>query len=223
MKEKNTFLLELRCAFCPPGLTHKQQTNRYNTFFSGIKKFLSLHKKMLELYNVDVYLLDNTISSIECLPNNIYELLKNNNIKTVFTNKNDLGYTNKGVGEIEGLIYMSNEIKKYDWFIHFEPRQQILSTNFLKSFFSNPRILFTYNNSLTAPRHFNTGLYVTKSKYIIAFIKQFNKNRINEMITKSESLEYTLHNFYNETKIPYNVLEKMDLIWIDAENTLYHY
>jgi len=44
---ENTFLLELRCAFCPPNITDSEQENRFSTFSSGIGKFISIHGRYL--------------------------------------------------------------------------------------------------------------------------------------------------------------------------------
>ena len=118
-------------------------------------------------------------------------------------------------------MFCKDLIKKYDYFIHFEPRQLLISNQFIDSFLENPRNLFTYggnfnNKDSNSLKHFNTGLFCIKTQYLINFIKSISLNNFND------SIEYSIFNYFINNNIEIYILEKLDLFWFPTnKNKLY--
>lgn len=175
---------------------------RLKQYKQGIDKLVELNKN----YKLDIYIADNgdnfndKIKIPEC-------------IKVIKNNPNKLGRFNKGSGIIEIWNNNIEILKQYDYIIHFEPRQLLIDNSFIDNFMINPRSLFTYSKNPNAKRHFNTGLFICKSMDLINFITVVTP----EILFKNSlSIEYILHDFYNNFKINYSVLDKMNLIWYDT-------
>ena len=211
-----TTICELRLAFEPPYIEKKDLVVRYEQHYNGIKKVLEYDFKSK---NCELYLLENTLSSLNQIPENILDLLEKNHVEIILSEKNKYGVANKGAGDIENLKPMVDRLKKYEWFIHFEPRQLLLSFQFFENFFQNPRNLFTLNKNPNAPPHFNTGLYACRTDNIINFANFFDEKRIQQMVTNHISIEYVLYNFFQKNQIQYSTLDKMDLLWFDSAGT----
>jgi mannose-1-phosphate guanylyltransferase len=112
-------------------------------------------------------------------------------------------------------MWINNEeiLSKYDYIIHFEPRQLLIDNYFIDNFIKNPRALFTYNHHPCNQKHFNTGLFACKSNELLEFINKYSPELL---VTRSLGLEHALYQFYETNKIQYDTLDKMSLIWYDT-------
>jgi hypothetical protein len=110
----------------------------------------------------------------------------------------------------EPMIGFDNIIEKYDFLIHFEPRQLLQNFNFIEYFLKNQENLFTYGSGAN---HFNTGLLCIRCCLLIDYIKNVD---IHTMVNKYISIEYDIYNFFINNKIPYTIRDKMELIWFDT-------
>ena len=175
---------------------------RLKQYKQGLDKLVALNKN----YNLDIYIADNgdnfddKIEIPEC-------------IKVIKNNPNKFGGFNKGAGLLEVWRKNIGILEKYDYIIHFEPRQLLIDNYFIDNFMENIRTLFTYNLNPNAPRHFNTGLFACKSKELLTFIDSVSPELL---VTCNSSIEYILYNFFYKNNIKYDVLDKMSLIWFDA-------
>lgn len=224
MGNDKKYIMQLRCAFYPPYMGREQLGDRIMQFVCGIDKFFEHHHSLLKEHNVKVYFFDSTFDDPNLIPKTIAEAFEENNVDIVLRPAlNHFGAKNKGAGEVGSIIEMKDTISEYEWFLHFEPRQQIQSSYFLESFFKNPRTLFTVNQVNRFPPHFNTGLYATKTDNVMKFVEPFNEARFHRMILANESLEYTMYNFYKNNNIEFELEEKMDLVWIDPNGKTYRW
>ena len=188
------------------------EDNRLTQYINGIEKFLQLNKKYIDDNILDVYITDNTIPEGKKLDKSLLDTIPEN-VKIITCLNNNYGCFNKGAGDIEQWRYCSNLISEYDYFIHFEPRQLLIDNYFIDNFIKNPRTLFTYNSNPNAPRHFNTGLFICKSKELLGFISHCSPEFL---VNFNVSIEHILYNFFDNNNINYDVLDKMNLIWFDA-------
>lgn len=185
------------------------QEERITQYIKGINKFIKLNKKFIEDKIIDVYLADNTIENKTKMPLELLNIIPDN-IKIITSLNNNYGCYNKGAGVIEQWLYYKNLIKKYDYLIHFEPRQLLINNNFINNFINNPRSLFTYNCNKQVREHFNTGLFTCKSCELIHFIEE---NKPDYLVKHNLSIEYVLYDFFKKYNFTYNILDKMNLIW----------
>ena len=140
------------------------------------------------------------------LPKIILDVIPQN-VKIITCLNNNFGSINKGAGDIEQWAYNEDFIKQFDWFIHFEPRQILLSFQFIESFLNNPRNLFTINSNI---KHFNTGMFCIKSKLLLEYIHSVD---LQQMTSQFISIEDNIYNFFITNNIEYDALEKMDVIY----------
>ena len=111
-------------------------------------------------------------------------------------------------------MYNKELIKKYDYVIHFEPRQLLKSNQFIESFLENPRNLFTVGIKDQA---FNTGLFCIKTSHLLYYIQMTN---LFQMINEYISIEYDLYKYFIKFNIKYDTLEKMDLLWFESKTNI---
>ena len=175
---------------------------RIEQYQKGIDKLIELNSK----YNFDIYLADNGLDFGD-------KITINNKIKIISDNPNNYGKYNKGAGLIEVWINNEEILSKYDYIIHFEPRQLLIDNYFIDNFIKNPRALFTYNHHPCNQKHFNTGLFACKSNELLEFINKYSPELL---VTRSLGLEHALYQFYETNKIQYDTLDKMSLIWYDT-------
>ena len=188
------------------------QNERIQQYVNGLLAFFK-YKDLLDKYDIDVYITDNTIDNINNIPIQILNVLPKNVKFSVFNN-NIYGCYNKGAGLIQTWLYNKELISQYDWFIHFEPRQLLKSFYFIENFLKNPRNLFTINVNV---KHFNTGLFCLESKHLMNYCNHIN---LIHMINNYISIEDDLYNYINNNDIKYDILDKMDLIWFDTATKL---
>ena len=156
---------------------------RIEQYQKGIDKLIELNSK----YNFDIYLADNGLDFGD-------KITINNKIKIISDNPNNYGKYNKGAGLIETWINNEEILSKYDYIIHFEPRQLLIDNYFIDNFIKNPRALFTYNHHPCNQKHFNTGLFACKSNELLEFINKYSPELL---VTRSLGLEHALYYFYN--------------------------
>jgi len=192
----------------PSNRMSNKGTERINQYINGLSKFFE-YFDLLKTFNVDVYIFDNSIDKNEKLPQEILNIIPDGVI-ILNDNVNNYGCKNKGASLIETWIYLENIIEKYDFLIHFEPRQLLQNFNFIGYFLENQENLFTYG---TGANHFNTGLFCIRCSILIDYIKNVD---ILLMINRCVSIECDIYNYFIHKGLLYNVREKMELIWYDT-------
>ena len=205
---KNKILCIMPICLYPSNNMSNKGTERINQYINGLNKFFE-YIELLKKFNVDVYIFDNSIDKNEKLPQELIDIIPDN-VTILNDNVNNYGCKNKGAGLIESWVYLKNIIEKYDFLIHFEPRQLLINFNFIEYFFENQENLFAYG---AGTNHFNTGLLCIRCGLLIDYIKNVD---IQMMVEKYVSIEYDIYNFFINNKIPYNIRDKMELIWYDT-------
>jgi hypothetical protein len=205
----------LPVCFNPSNRDSSNGDDRVTQYINGLNEFFKYSDVLLK-YNVDVVLFDNTIEHIDQMPSVILDILPKNVVVSVAL-VNDFGCVNKGAGLIETWLCNKNVISKYDWLIHFEPRQLLKSFDFINSFLISPRNLFTLN---TNARHFNMGLFCIDTSCMLDYIQQVDLQR---MTNNFISIEDDLYAYFKNKHISFSVLDKMDLLWFPKNHTaVYH-
>jgi len=210
---KIIFLLNI-CCF-PENTSSFNNKIRIQQYIDGLNTVFQ-YNNIIKKHDIDVYITDNTIKNGETLPREILNIIPSN-LQLSLCLKNKLGKKNKGAGLIDTWKYNEDLIKKYDWIIHFEPRQLLQSFQFVESFLKEPRNLFTININV---EHFNTGLFCISKENLINYI---NNCDLNKMVNNSISIEDDLYKYFQDNKINYDTLEKMDLLWFAGDNNIYHW
>lgn len=180
---------------------------RYKQYFEGIQKIyqFNIDKKF------DIYIADN--SDFFDKETELKEYISKTSIVIIKNIPNNYGCKNKGSGLIENWIHNKDVLSGYDWIIHFEPRQLLISNQFIDSFLENPRNLF---NMGTGMRHFNTGLFCIKCKVLFDFINEYTPEKL---VYNNLGIEYAIYNFIiNNNNIDYKIIDKMDLIWFPTNH-----
>ena len=202
----NKIICLLCCCLYPKNNQSTKNDERIQQYVEGLSKFFEFVKDGYT--NIDFYIIDNSITSDKRIPDNILKILPNN-IKLIEHSNNVYGAINKGGGLIENWLYAKEVLHKYDWLIHFEPRQHLKNFDFIDNFLKNPRNLFTIGKERN---HFNTGLFCIKINDLEKYLSIVN---LNHMIQKSISIEYMIYDFFVSKNIKYDTLDKMDLVWFD--------
>ena len=180
---------------------------RIQQYVEGLVKFFE-YNDIFKKQNVDIYIVDNSIKDGDSLPAELLTILPDSVIINTSLN-NTFGCVNKGAGLIEQWLYCKDIIAKYDWLIHFEPRQLLLNFNFINNFLENPRNLFTLGNG---NNHFNTGLFCIETTKLLHYCHNIN---LNIMVLHSISIEYDLFNYIKNNNILFYICTKMELIWLE--------
>lgn len=191
----------------------ENKTNRIKQYVVGLKKFFELNSEYIKNDIIKVYITDNTIMKDDKLDNSILDVI-HPKCQIITCNNNNYGCKNKGAGDIEQWLYCKDLIKKYDWFIHFEPRQLLQSNQFIDNFLQNPRNLFTMGKK---QNHFNTGIFCIKTKNLLEFINFWTPQKLTK---QNLGIEYVIYGYFIHNKINYELLNKMDLLWYDAKMNL---
>ena len=182
---------------------------RIKQYIDGIQQVRNLNP------DIEIYISDN--SNYLNKESELLNIINENNIKIITNAPNNFGCINKGSGLIENWIHNNDIIKKYDYIIHFEPRQLLKSNQFIYNFLKNPRNLFTINENV---KHFNTGLFCIQSGELIKYI---NNSNLDNMVSRRISIEYDLYRYFINNNISFDILEKMDLIWFPINHVPLHY
>ena len=177
---------------------------RHTQYYNGIKQIYELNKDK----NIDIYLSDN--SDFFDTDSDIIKYINTTNINIIKNVPNNYGKINKGSGLIENWLHNKDIFNKYEWIIHFEPRQLLKSNQFIESFFENPTNLFTMGKE---KNHFNTGILSIKSELLLKFITFFTPETL---VSYNLGIEYALYNYFIQNNIDYRLINKMDLLWFDT-------
>lgn len=190
---------------------YENNNNRLIQYKNNLLKFIEYKLSN----NFDLILSDNSAISLE--DKNFINLLENNNIKCFFGSTNNYGGVNKGAGVLENYISKYEILKNYEYILHFEPRQILMSSNFFKTFLSKPFNLFKYSEwdwrNILRGKSFYTGLFSIKSSLWFKFINEINLIHITK---KGISIEYELYKFFKKNKIEHKIIHKLDLCWHDT-------
>jgi hypothetical protein len=187
---------------------------RIQQYIDGFNKFFE-YISVLNDNLVDIYIFDNTVDKNSKIHDRLLEVIPPN-VTIINDIVNTYGKRNKGAGLIEMWRYLRDIITNYDFLIHFEPRQLLLNFDFIHLFFENPNNLFTYGENKI---HFNTGLFCINCTILLSFIDIVD---IEYMSYNSICVEYLIFDFFIENKIPYNVTEKMNLIWFPFNEKIHY-
>lgn len=201
----NKLLLLLPTCFHPTNCSSNNGETRFLQYFKGLQKLFEYNSFFIENH-IDIILFDNSIDNINDIPDIIKNALPLN-VNIIVKIVNSYGCINKGAGLIEHWLYNKELIEKYDWIIHFEPRQLLKSNQLIENFLKNPRNLFTFNTNI---KHFNTGLFCIESKHLINYIEKID---LKSMVNKYICIEDDLYSYFIKNKIKFDILEKMDLLW----------
>jgi hypothetical protein len=182
---------------------------RIKQYIDGIQQVRNLNP------DIEIYISDN--SNYLNKESELLNIINENNIKIITNAPNNFGHINKGSGLIENWIHNNDIIKKYDYIIHFEPRQLLKSNQFIYYFLKNPRNLFTINENV---KHFNTGLFCIQVGELIKYI---NNSNLDNMVSRRISIEDDLYRYFINNNISFDILEKLDLIWFATNHVPLHY
>lgn len=182
--------------------THGEE--RILQYLDGLDKFFQYSK----VSDFDVVIVDNTITKDSPLDIRIANIAHKNNAHVISCDKNEYGCRNKGAGIIEQWRYCKGYMLKYDWIIHFEPRQLLRHFDFLDSFFLNPRNLFNRIFNF-----FHTGLFAVERKTLINFI---NVVSLDWMVNSSTSIEYLIHDYFIDNNYKFHTIQDSGILWHDV-------
>jgi hypothetical protein len=169
---------------------------------------------MKKKFNVHFIFVDNTISSIKHIPQEIKDILEINSAEIYLIDKNQYGKRNKGAGDIEVWKEYINKILGYRWFLHFEPRTFLKESNFICSFCESPRDLFKILNEDVQNPHFYTGIFYIEPEKLNSFIDSVD---LDQMVNQSISIEYSLKDFMDKKFPNYSSYDqKLNIIWHDS-------
>ena len=217
--------------FCSAAFHVKQYPYniRENEYYYCLKQLLKMIPE-----NFDIVVCDNTIKSIENLENkNLKELLSK--VKFFILNRN-IGENNIGMGELDELIYTSENINfnDYNKIVYFTLRKIVTNPWIFEkvnamnknALLSNPPLLhiksdMNFKESGSAPLLYNDMFFALSSYLMISYI-EYSKQRIKYTLQYQIGSEQNLYKFINENKIEYEWLECLGLIRIDykANNEL---
>lgn len=173
---------------------HPQPTShgevRVNQYINGLKKLFEYDFNN----KADVMICDNTTNNlnkrvINALPCNTRYL----------TYKDNLGATSKSIGLYHQWKSSIEEINKYEWIIHFEPRQILKNHLFFDSFFKNKRSLFNERTN-----HFWTGLFCIDTEIMLNYLNSGEPPC---------SIEYHIFDFMQNYKYD---CEDINILWHDV-------
>jgi hypothetical protein len=185
--------------------------------------------------NYDVVICDNTISKITDIQLiELRNILCQSNIMFLILNRN-IGVQNIGMGELDELIFTSQNIdfKLYDKIVYFTLRKFVTNpwifekvNNLQKKILvSNPPFLAlniynnvkdTYNFSYSDPtiNLYNDMFFAMSSDLMLKYI-EYSINQMIINIKNKIGSEQNLYNFINNNKYEYEWLEYLGLIRID--------
>lgn len=202
-----------------PYYSHEVRENEYFYCLMQLKRVLPK--------NFEIVICDNTITDIKDLQNpELKNLLKNE--KFLILNRN-IGSQNIGMGELDELIYVSENIdfNNYDKIVYFTLRKIVTTpwifekVNSMKKtgLISNPQFLhmtknFNFKIGPPTPNLFNDMFFALTASKMLEYVK-YSKQHINFNIQNQIGSEQNLFNFVKENNLDYDSLEFFGLIRID--------
>jgi len=202
--ENNILLLLPISTNVDEGKSKLKQSKRKQQYLDGIKRVLEYPK----IKQFDIVLLDNTTttkdSEIEAIMPKVSEYMA--------INKNENGKRNIGAGIIDVWEYLKDDIKTYDWIIHYEPRQYMKDYRIFDMFLEAPRNIFLYGNG--QKNHYYTGLFTLNTKELLQYISRVNSKTL---VRKRIGLEYSMFTFIKNVEI----VDEMGIRWHDRAKDRY--
>lgn len=179
-------------------VSQNTDSNTYNVCYGEerIQQYINGIKKLFEYdfsKKADVMICDNTTKNLD---KRIVQALPSDTL--YLTYENNLGKDSKSVGLCYQWKSSLEEINKYKWVIHFEPRQLLKSHLFFHSFFKDKRNLFNLRGDQVW-----TGLFSLETKLLDRFIQQTNIDK--RVPVESVMLDF-MENYSFED-------QDLDLLW----------
>ena len=162
---------------------------RIKQYILGYKSVFK-HINFFKENNIDILLVDNSISSLAELPVELRNLIPKS-AKIIVGDHNKYGRISKGAGVIEHWR-MGKEIwKEYDYIIHFELRQILIDLSFFHIFLNDPISIFSWCGGKTLNKTYNFPLGKFKQKDIRFDLEAYGKDNSNISDTKNFNDFYT--------------------------------
>lgn len=181
-----------------------KQSKRKQQYIDGIKRVLEYSK----IKQFDIVLVDNTTTEKD---SEIEEIMPNVS-EYIAIDKNENGQRNIGAGILDVWEYLKDDIKTYDWIIHYEPRQYMKDFRIFDMFLEAPKNIFLYGNG--QKNHYYTGLFTLNTKELLQYISRVNSNTL---VRKRIGLEYSMFTFIKNVEI----VDKMGIRWHDRAKDRY--
>lgn len=202
------------CSADVPPFQPNQLKLRFEQYTAGFEAFFRFWDSAR---GTRFYWVDNTISSKNELPDTLQKMLKDvTSLETIFFSDNRLGLLNKGAGLLIQWQRFLRELPPHAGrVIHFEPRLQLTSQDFLAYAQSSPNPNIAKVNTLWGQgrwgipyrtAHMETGLFSIDRCDLEAFVA---KTSPEEMAAKSISIEYSLFRFMTKSPNGLQHVEKL--------------
>ena len=155
----------------------------------------SFQKFLPDIEKYEVIIIDNTVRSVEDIPNEFIVLWKNAQI--VCTRTNRFGKFNKGAGDVETLRYaFKNKIITTD-FLFYELRLKTIDPGFIRNFLNYPRNLVTLEEDNLSVRSGYVGFeYSTAQRF-------YGSTSLIRMTVKKVSIENLLFQYWESNSLEY--------------------
>jgi len=177
---------------------------RIKDYVIGLNAFFKYNRYFID-NKIDIYFVDNNINNEFPLNENIKNALPKN-VKLCCFCKNNYGVLNCGAGLLEQWTECKSIIEKYDYIIHFEPRQILIDNYFIEN--ANENSFYFIKEH----KQFWTGLFSISSKILLKYIEETN---IEKMVKNSVCIENSLYDFFIKYEYEYNCVNKLNLKWHD--------
>lgn len=180
---------------------------RLKQYIEGCQKCFSF----IEKYNFDKYIIDNS-TPFSILNKELQDKIIKNNIIYLNNTANNFGKINKGAGLIEAWRDNIDLISKYDYIIHYEPRQQMTEDCVISSFVKNPGNYFKLRDF--GKRGVECGFFILNSIDLLKFLQEKGFEYLKNMCLQEISLESVFLSYLRNNSIIFNSVEKLGVDWI---------
>jgi hypothetical protein len=181
-----------------------KQNKRKQQYIEGIKRVLEYPK----IKQFDVVLIDNTTTKKD---SDLEEIMPKIS-EYIAIDKNENGQKNIGAGILDVWEYLKDDIKTYDWIIHYEPRQYMKDFRIFDMFLEAPKNIFLYGDR--KKNHYYTGLFTLNTKELLQYIARVNAQAL---VRKRIGLEYSMFMFIRNVEI----VDEMGIRWHDRAKDRY--
>jgi len=228
-------LIILVTAFNPSNqLTTAFGEKRVRQYVAGLERVVDLSQRFSDF---EFVLVDNTISNDW----NMSEQLKNiiekiPNLKTIFFFDNELPSKNKGCGNIISWKKALSEVdlSKYDYCIHFEPRQLLMNFSFFSNFIKHPGNYFRFlKYRVTAStkgwyirwilklipiyrKQVSTGMFSLETKIFLDYV---NNRDLNQLVSNNISLEDDMYSVVKKNNA--HSVRELGILWHNSFSNEY--
>jgi hypothetical protein len=197
---------------------------RFNQYSRGIRDIFEIYKESSE----DIFLVDNTISDYDVINIRfglIFEMFNPQNLYLFDNNK--YGQINKGMGLIEQWKYiLPNLMFDYEKFVHFEPRQMILSKSFFNQVDDKNYSCFKLDSLWILKfgfipyiyKHFQTGLFCSNINDILNYANSIDYGKF---LKNKTSIERSLYEYFKYNNIEYDQTSQLGLLWHSASGDVH--